>query len=109
MLSYIYSWVVRITNVTIDTQQDIEQTSTSFSNGTLTVSFTRPIVSSDKSHDLDLDVCRNVWWAYGGNVIDLKPIEVSLPAKLGYFDVQICLNNCQRKYIKNIHILKYNK
>ena len=71
------------------------------SNGTLTVSFTRPIVSRDKSRDLNLDVCRNVWWSYGGNVISTDPIEIGFPAKYSYFDVQLCLQkSCQGMCIK---------
>ena len=96
-----YSWVVELNQPIIDAQQNITQTSTSLSNGILTVSFTRPIISRDKSHDLDLNVCRNVWWAYDGNVTNFSPLEINSPAKLGYFNVQICLpNNCQGKCIK---------
>ena len=90
-----------VSSIIIDTQQNIEQTSTSLSNGILTASFTRPIISSDKSRDLDLDVCRNVWWGYGGNVTNFSPIT------FGHFNVQICLpKNCQGKCIKNVHVLK---
>ena len=79
-----------------DMQQDLTQTSTSLSNRVLTASFTRPIVSSDEAQDVDLDVCRNVVWAYDGNVTSFTPyLIVSDPAKVGFFDDQICLPvNC---------------
>ena len=78
-------------------QQDLTYTSTSLSNRVLTASFTRPIVSSDKDQDFDLDVCRSVLWAYDGNVTNFTSpfIEVSDPEKIGFFDDQICLpDNC---------------
>ena len=97
----LYSSLVEFREPIIDTQQSLTQTSTSLSNGILTASFTRPIVSSDKSHDLDLDVCRNIWWGYDGNVTNFSPLNVTRPAKLGYFSDQICLpNNCQGKSIE---------
>ena len=73
-----------------DIQQDLTQTSTSLSNRVLTASFTRPIVSSDKDQDVDLDVCRNVVWAYDGNVTDFSSllIEVSNPVKIGFLMIK---------------------
>ena len=81
-----------------DPQQDLTQTSTSLSNGILTASFTRPIVSSDKTHDVDLDVCRFVGWIYGGNVSNFtSPFTIaSMSPHVGLFNMKICLpDNCQ--------------
>ena len=77
-------------------------------NGILTASFTRPIISSNKSHDLDLNVCRNVWWAYSGIVNDLSPFQVSSPVNFGYFNIQICINNCQDISVLNMSMYYNN-
>ena len=104
----LYSWTVEGNRPTIDTQQNITQTSTSLSNGILTASFTRAIISSDKSHDLDLNVYRNVWWAYSGIVNDLSPFQVSSPVNFGYFNIQICINNCQDISVLNMSMYYNN-
>ena len=81
-----------------DTQQDLTQTSTTLSNGILTASFTRSIVSSDKTHDHDLNVCRHILWGYGGNVSNFtSPFTFgSNLSYFGIFDTQICLPDvCQ--------------
>ena len=85
-----------------DTQQDLTQTSTSLCNGILTASFTRPIVSSDKNHDTDLNVCRFVVWVYNGNVSNFtSPFTIeSKGLRIGSFNNHICLPpNCQGKFI----------
>ena len=87
-----------------DTQQDLTQTSTSLRNGILTASFTRPIVSSDNTHDVDLDICRSVFWTYDGNVSNFTSpfTPVSRGTRFGTFNIPICLpNNCQSKSILN--------
>ena len=86
-----------------DTQQDLTQTSTSLSNGILTASFNRPIVSSDTNQDVDLDVCRFVFFTHDGNVSNFtSPFTAESLGIIGVFDNLICLpNNCQSKCILN--------
>lgn len=62
------------------------------------VSFTRPIVSSDKTQDLDLDVCRHILWNYNGTVTNFtSPITFNHTTQVvDFFEIQICLpDNCQ--------------
>lgn len=97
----LHRWLIIRERAVYDTQQDLTQTSTSLCNGILTASFTRPIVSSDKTQDVDLDICRFVFWTYDGNVSNFTSpfTPVSRGTLFDVFNIPICLpNNCQSKY-----------
>ena len=95
----LFRWFISSGFPPYDTQQDLTQISTSLSNGVLTASFTRPIVSSDKTQDLDLDVCQYyILWTYGGTVTNFtSPVTLNPSTQIfGVFDTKICLpDNCQ--------------
>lgn len=94
MLHVLFRWV-NGSDVRIDTQVDITSTSTVVASGVRTTSFTRPIISTDKVNDTDLNTCHYIGWAYGGVVESYTPDQlpsISQPTILGVFDIPICLN-----------------
>ena len=91
-------WVAIASSNVLDTIQNLESNSTSLSAGFLTLNFTRPIISPDKTQDLDLNVCRYVIYIYGGAVdsFTMPTFTVSnAPTGFGIFPNQLCLQNCQ--------------
>ena len=77
LLSYIDGWQLGIVLFMIHNQQDLTQTPTSVCSGILTALFTYPIVSSDNTYDVDLDVCQFVAWVYNRNVSNFtSPITI---------------------------------
>ena len=80
----------------LDTNQNLESNSTSISGSFLTLNFTRPIISPDKTQDLDLNVCRYVIYIYGGTVDSFTMPTFTLSnAPTGFGIFQLCLQNCQ--------------
>lgn len=85
-----------------DRQQDLTRTFTGLSNGLRILNFTRPIISTDKQQDIDLNACRYVRWAYGGTAMLDQLNEASiitLPTRSGAFGGQICLQECRQGII----------
>ena len=68
--------------------------STTRSGNRLTIRFTRPLVSPDNSgRDENLDVCRNVLWAFGGTTTFVNGNVIALGghSNRGVFANQLCL------------------
>ena len=69
--------------------------STTRSGNRLTIRFTRPLVSPDNSgRDENLDVCRNVLWAFGGTTTfdnDGNVTALGGHSNRGIFADQLCL------------------
>lgn len=78
--------------LTEDAEQNLKATNTSLNNNTLTVHFTRFIISPDTTQDLNLTGCRSVAWVYGINNI---PINNLLNLEFGIFSIPLCLQLCQ--------------
>uniref|UniRef100_A0A1X7VNC9 DOMON domain-containing protein n=1 Tax=Amphimedon queenslandica TaxID=400682 RepID=A0A1X7VNC9_AMPQE len=90
-------WVTSIFNNMLDTEQNLEDTSASLSNGLLTVNFTRPIISPDNyNQDLDLNVCQYVIYVFNGAVMGSfsSPSGFNIPTGFGILPMQLCLQNC---------------
>ena len=81
----------------MDTEQNLEDTSASLSDGFLTVNFTRPIISPDKTQDLDLNMCQYVIYVFNGTVMGSfsLPSVFDTPSGFGLFPMQLCLQYCQ--------------
>ena len=95
MIIYRWNGAVRTAGPSLDPLQNIMRTSTMRDGGRLTFNFTRPLVSPDTSgRDENLDVCRNVLWAFGGTTTFLNGTVIALtghgPNK-GVFTDQLCL------------------
>ena len=68
--------------------------STTRSGNRLTIRFTRPLISPDNSgRDENLDVCRNVLWAFGGTTTFVNGTVTALGghSNRGIFADQLCL------------------
>ena len=79
---------------TLDPMQNIMNISTTRSGNRLTVRFTRPLVSPDTSgRDENLNVCRNVLWAFGGTTTFVNGTVTALNfhSNRGIFANQLCL------------------
>ncbi|XP_019856307.1 PREDICTED: uncharacterized protein LOC109584857 [Amphimedon queenslandica] len=94
-------WVTSITNNMLDTEQDLQNTSALLSDGSLTVNFTRPIISPDNyNQDLDLNVCQYVIYVFNGAVMGSfsSPNPTFLPPPptgFGILPMQLCLQYCE--------------
>lgn len=88
--------------------QDLTDTSTTRYENTLTIYFTRSIISGDNTQDTNLDKCRYVLWAWGGMVgtfpstMDEPATGLSRHTMRGVFDDQLCL--CPASQSSNIYI-----
>ena len=79
---------------TLDPMQNIMNISTTRNGNRLTISFTRPLVSPDTSgRDENLDVCRNVLWAFGGTTTfdNGNVTALNFHSNRGIFANQLCL------------------
>ena len=68
--------------------------STTRSGNSLTIHFTRPLISPDNSgRDENLNVCRNVLWAFGGSTTFVNGTVTNLGghSNRGVFANQLCL------------------
>ena len=91
-----FRWIANAFSNLLDTIQNLESNSTSLSGNFLTLNFTRPIISPDKTQDLDLNVCQYVIYIYGGTVDSFtSPNSFGIPPGFGIFPNQLCLQNCQ--------------
>ena len=96
-LLYFCRWVPNVFSNQLDTEQNLEDTSATLSDGFLTVNFTRPIISPDKNQDLDLNTCQYVVYVFNGAVLGSfeSPTGFNIPTGFGLFLMQLCLQNCQ--------------
>ncbi len=82
----------------VDVSQDISDTSYENVNGTTTIRFTRPRLSTDPNVDMSLDHCLYFLYAYGGNVgnfEDPMSVQQHSPSTRGNFENRICIpDNC---------------
>ena len=83
----------------MDTEQNLENTSALLSGDLLTVNFTRPIISPDKTQDLDLNVCQYVIYVFNGAVVGSfsSPSGFNITFSIGFGVFQLCLQYCQGK------------
>ncbi|XP_019862330.1 PREDICTED: uncharacterized protein LOC109590933 [Amphimedon queenslandica] len=84
----------RVAGPSLDPMQNIMDTSSMRDGNRLTISFTRPLVSPDTSgRDENLDVCRNVLWAFGGTTTFVNGDVTALGghSNRGVFPGQLCL------------------
>ena len=91
----LYRWNENQAGPSLDPLQNIMNISTTRSGNSLTISFTRPLISPDTSgRDENLDVCRNVLWAFGGTTtFDNNGNVAALTghSDRGVFANQLCL------------------
>ncbi len=82
----------------VDASQDISDTSYENVNGTTTIRFTRPRISTDPDVDISLDHCLYFLYAYGGNVGNFEdPMSVQFHGghTRGILANRICIpDNC---------------
>ena len=95
---------------TYDTIQSFTNTMTERIGSKLSFSFNRLIVSADTSgQDVDLNVCQNVLWAWGGSVSSFTtPATIGRHTSRGAFVDQICLQRCSRVPNGKPNIQLYN-
>ena len=92
---------------TYDTDQDIWDTSVTFVNGSLSMSFIRNIYTL-KENDYRLDRCVHVLGAWGGQVMSYSsPSQFSKHSSMTVFDQLMCLQSCSGIFLKNIYIYIY--
>ena len=95
-------WAVSQKMPTYDTDQDIWDTSVTFVNGSLSMSFIRNIYTL-KENDYRLDRCVYVLGAWGGQVTNYSsPSQFSKHSSMTVFDQLMCLQSCSGIFLKRI-------